>query len=574
MNRFAQAANRKHRRYGTMYECLLCPCRDVKSKMEKHHLEQHMKSDEVPFRCKACEARFLHEEEARKHHQKKHPDLEFLANIQRSTSPFCLKEDRARSLGHKRSLELFEEEARKRQVVDEESYVLAGLTEFLSRGGTQSNLLLTQVQALADKGSLVPAIKTHLKATETVVAPATSPMSTQTAEEREEEFLRELEVSDTNSDDDEQSDEAPPEVPAAAGGETPLLDEPYRGSTEPTVVTTMAEVHPTPNDVLSPPLDTELLPPPADFSDVEVVPPPAPSFPPPRIELDSTGAMAVDPRQRAVSGLESTHEQPTSVPAVMVGDLVRETVCALTSAVKLSTPPATHPELLALQHSFQVTNSTLGQVSAKLTTAVGHLADTSAVHRDVGALLEGVRQPLQTLSTHIPTIARAADKMTRSVDAMTAEMASTRASNEAMMASLNATIGTLIDRTNKQQTAFERVHNMYTGFLEDQRRGGQTTKAVQKLLNLDYDPDGAAPSVRRASASEPRATQASSTTVTAAQATCSATQKSQQSQPRSRSPARHSNKKRTASRSPERPGYRASLSAARDKGKKYCNRKN
>jgi hypothetical protein len=53
------------------------------------------------------------------------------AYFQRSTSLFSLKKDRAHSLGQERSLQLFEEEARSRRVVDEESYVLEGQTEFL-----------------------------------------------------------------------------------------------------------------------------------------------------------------------------------------------------------------------------------------------------------------------------------------------------------------------------------------------------------------------------------------------------------------------------------------------------------
>jgi hypothetical protein len=148
-------------------------------------------------------------------------------------------------------------------------------------------------------------------------------------------------------------------------------------------------VHPTSSKVSPPPLETNLLPPPANFSDVDVIPQP-PNFLPPRIELNKPGAAIADPRLGVVTGLEDTiqptREQPTSVPAVMVGDLVRQTVSALTSAVKLSTPPTTYPELLALQHSwhcstvFSWRNSPLGQVSAKLSTAVGHLADTSAVH--------------------------------------------------------------------------------------------------------------------------------------------------------------------------------------------------
>jgi hypothetical protein len=81
------------------------------------------------------------------------------------------------------------------------------------------------VQALANKGTLVPAIKSHLKATEKVFAPAASDETSQTSQEREEEFLRELEVSfDSCSDhedptDDQQPHADLPEVPAAGGGD-------------------------------------------------------------------------------------------------------------------------------------------------------------------------------------------------------------------------------------------------------------------------------------------------------------------------------------------------------------------
>jgi hypothetical protein len=218
MNYFAETADQNYRHNLTMYECLLCRCREVKSRMKKHHLQEHLTPEKVPFLCKACDVRFLLEAEAKKHHQRKHSMLEFDKNFQRSTSPFSLKKDRARSLGQERSLQLFEEEARNRRVVDE-------VIERVSVAwGPQSNLLLTQVQAFANKGTLVPAIKSHLKATEKAVVPAASAETSQTPQKREEEFLRELEVSDDScSDDDEPTDEQPfhedlPDVPAARGG--------------------------------------------------------------------------------------------------------------------------------------------------------------------------------------------------------------------------------------------------------------------------------------------------------------------------------------------------------------------
>jgi hypothetical protein len=41
-----EAAAQKYRRAGTMFECLVCHCREVKAKMEKHHLQEHLTLDE------------------------------------------------------------------------------------------------------------------------------------------------------------------------------------------------------------------------------------------------------------------------------------------------------------------------------------------------------------------------------------------------------------------------------------------------------------------------------------------------------------------------------------------------
>lgn len=107
-----------------------------------------------------------------------------------------------------------------------------------------------------------------------------------------------------------------------------------------------------------------------------------------------------------------------------------------------------------------------------------------------------LKEPIEALLTVVPQLARSIDtlnksvtRIDRNVSTLDSNVTMLRTSLEAMVGCFTATVEVFVDRTNEQAAAFRRVHDIYTGFVEDQRRGGQTTKTVHKLLNLDYGPD-------------------------------------------------------------------------------------
>ena len=104
-----------------------------------------------------------------------------------------------------------------------------------------------------------------------------------------------------------------------------------------------------------------------------------------------------------------------------------------------------------------------------------------------------LKEPIEALLTVVPQLARSIDtlnksvtRIDRNVSTLDSNVTMLRTSLEAMVGCFTATVEVFVDRTNEQAAAFRRVHDIYTGFVEDQRRGGQTTKTVHKLLNLDY----------------------------------------------------------------------------------------
>jgi hypothetical protein len=81
---------------------------------------------------------------------------------------------------------------------------------------------------------------------------------------------------------------------------------------------------------------------------------------------------------QAALGEHAPTDNCTQVPAGLVGTLVRETVGALTSSVRLGMKLTDHGELAKVCHQLAITNSQLGVIIARLGEATTNLTARAA----------------------------------------------------------------------------------------------------------------------------------------------------------------------------------------------------
>lgn len=511
------------KRRGNLYDCHRCDARLHRREMEDHVVGQHLQEDELPFRCKECGAVFLRKVLAVNHKVKLHKNTDF-SEVFEGTKQELAIEALATSLDIDGTISHYAGQAPAAAaapriephlsvITPTEEAVVADLSECLMRGGPRMHQLLQDVQALAKSGRLAGAVADHLQkgAAET---PFLHQQPEKTPAELEEELARELAVSETEEEEEprlkrRRTDTQPPAVAAVGSchdeaGPSPApvnaqfqekFDDPTTTAADsghqeaPTAATPPATSRP--RSCSSSPSSSPASSSSSSSSSSSPSSPTAAS--PAHSPHHENEAVQLMKGVQAALGEQAPTGNCTQVPAGLVGTVVRETVGALTSSVRLGMKPTDHGEMAKICHQLAITNSQLGVISAKLGEATSALTDRAAPTQE-DLVLELTGQ-VKSIATMLPKFMATGDRLATAVTTLSSQLEGVKVGLDAMVQSMSTQISLVIDRTNDQAAAFRRVHDIYTGFVEDSRRRGATTRVVQNYLGLGFDPDVAAAKV-------------------------------------------------------------------------------